>query len=91
MTVRSNSVDQLLLTDFLPVSEGVHRRTPTAHLPLMGSLMIVVLDPNVKIGLQFIDALVDPFPEGHLIELLQDGLEKWPEEIRQVTALRSGG
>lgn len=40
----------------------------------MGTLMIVVNEPCVKINLKSLHALVDLLAEGDLIELLQDGL-----------------
>ena len=50
VTVRSNSVDQLILPYLFGIPEGLHRRPAAAHLALIGSLMIIVSDPDVKIG-----------------------------------------
>ena len=40
----------------------------------MRTVMIVVHDPRIEIGLQFFECRIDLLAEGHLIKLLQDGL-----------------
>ena len=42
----------------------------------MCSFIIVAIEPNVQIFLQALQVEVDLFPEGDLIELLQNGLVK---------------
>lgn len=71
MSVRSDSAYYLFLADCLSFVEGRYWRPATAHLALMGSLMIVVLDPGVKVFLQFFNATVDLLAKGNLVELLQ--------------------
>ena len=40
----------------------------------MGALRVVVNDPGIQIGLQALQVRVELFAEGHVVELLQDGL-----------------
>lgn len=74
MPVRSDSADYLFLADCLSLFESSYWRPATAHFALMGSLMIVVLDPGVKVFLQLFNATVDLLPKGYLVELLQNRL-----------------
>ena len=74
VTVSSSSSHELLLPDLFPIFERLHRRSPAAHLALMGSFIIVVFQPGVQILLQFFQTAIEFLPERHLVELLQDRL-----------------
>ena len=73
ITVRSSSGYELFLPDLFPIEHGIHRRPSAAHLALMSSFIVVVIQPAVQIDLQPLNVAVDFLPEGHLVELLQDG------------------
>lgn len=76
VSVRSDSADYLFLADLLSLSESSFWRPAAAHLTLMGSLMIVALDPGVKVYLQLFNAAVELLAKSDLIELLQYRLVK---------------
>src|SRR5690606_14320160 len=47
-------------------------RTAAAHFPLVRTLIVVVVNPAVKVGLNLIDRPIDLAPERHLVKLLQN-------------------
>jgi len=60
---------------FLPegfsVEQSLHRSVSATHFALVSTLIIVEIDPLVKILLKFLKALVYLLPECHPIELIQ--------------------
>lgn len=66
----------------------MQRRASAAHLTLMGSLVVVIGQPGIQIGLQFFRREVEPSAEGDLIELLQDG---FVEAFADSVGLRMAG
>ena len=62
---------QFLLRHRQRVNEGLHRRLAVAPAALMRSLLIVLDEPGVEIGLQLIDPPVALFSERHAVELIR--------------------
>jgi len=56
------------------VLERRHRRSPTAHFPLVRAFIVVRVDPLVKIRRQLFRSCVNFITGSDLIELIQDGL-----------------
>ena len=58
------------------ISPGLHRGLAETPVALMGPNFIELLEPDVNVGLQLREALVDVFPESHAIKLIQNGFVK---------------
>lgn len=71
-----------MLYNGVGVKEGLHRGPAAAHLALMGPVVVVLIHPLIQVSLQLLEAGVYPLSEGHVIELVQDGLVEAPEAMR---------
>jgi len=56
------------------VKEGLHGGFPEAVAALMSSGLVVVIDPEIEIGLKLSDGVVDLFAESDAVELVEQGL-----------------
>jgi hypothetical protein len=56
----------------------------------MGPLLVVVDDPGIEIGLQFVERAVDLFAECHPVELVEDGSVKALANTIRLRALGLG-
>src|SRR5205814_2853338 len=64
-----SSSHQFLLCERERVKKGLHRGLAEAPAALMRPLLVVVDEPGIEIGLQFLDRAIDLFTERHPIEL----------------------
>src|SRR4029077_18189524 len=62
-----------LLRQWDCVKEGLHRGLAEAPAALMWSPLVVVDEPDVEVGLQLLNRLVDLLAEGDPVELVEDG------------------
>jgi len=58
-SVRPSSVHELFLPDLLALNYGLERRSAATHFALMSSFGVVMVQPFIQIGLQFLDGLID--------------------------------
>ena len=70
----SSGGDHFLLRHRECVQEGLHRGFTEAPTALMWPRLIVLTDPQIKIGLQFIDRMIHVLAERDTVELVQHGL-----------------
>src|ERR1044071_4258872 len=63
---------EFLLCQGKCVKEGLHRGLAETPAALMRPMLVVLGDPGIEIGLQFVDCAVDLLAERHPIELVQD-------------------
>jgi hypothetical protein len=68
--------DHFLLCQRLGVKECLHRCFAEAPSSLMRALFVVLRNPIIETGLQFLDGPVDPAPEGDAVELVEYCLVK---------------
>src|SRR5438034_4281527 len=66
-----SSSHQFLLCERERVKKGLHRGLAEAPAALMRPLLVVVDEPGIEIGLQFLDRAIDLFTERHPIELVE--------------------
>src|SRR5436190_1073729 len=66
-----SSSHQFLLCERERVKKGLHRDLAEAPAALMRPLLVVVDEPGIEIGLQFLDRAIDLFTERHPIELVE--------------------
>src|SRR5439155_19463722 len=64
-----SSSHQFLLCERERVKKGLHRGLAEAPAAVMRPLLVVVDEPGIEIGLQFLDRAIDLFTERHPIEL----------------------
>src|SRR5205085_5914468 len=64
-----SSSHQFLLCERERVKKGLHRGLAEAPAALVRPLLVVVDEPGIEIGLQFLDRAIDLFTERHPIEL----------------------
>src|SRR5438477_7365408 len=60
-----SSSHQFLLCERERVKKGLHRGLAEAPAAVMRPLLVVVDDPGIEIGLQFLDRAIDLFTERH--------------------------
>src|SRR4051794_33041776 len=63
---------QFLLRHGERVKEGLHRGLAETPAALMRQAFIVLGDPDIEIGLQFVDRAIDLLAERHPAELVQE-------------------
>ena len=56
------------------VKKGLHGGLPEAVAALMSSGLVLLIDPEIEIGLKLSDSVVDPFAERDAVELVEQGL-----------------
>ena len=61
VSVRPGSVHELFLPDFPALDHGLERRSAATHFALMSALVIVVMQPFIRIGLKRIKAVMEFF------------------------------
>src|SRR5437660_12572672 len=66
-----SSSHQFLLCERERVKKGLHRGLAEAPAAVMRPLLVVVDEPGIEIGLQFLDRAIDLFTERHPIELVE--------------------
>src|SRR5947207_15644138 len=66
-----SSRHQFLLCERERVKKGLHRGLAEAPAAVMRPLLVVVDEPGIEIGLQFLDRAIDLFTERHPIELVE--------------------
>src|SRR5436190_10655588 len=66
-----SSSHQFLLCERERVKKGLHRGLAEAPAALVRPLLVVVDEPGIEIGLQFLDRAIDLFTERHPIELVE--------------------
>src|SRR5438309_7308167 len=66
-----SSSHQFLLCERERVKKGLHRGLAEAPAAVMRPLLVVVDEPGIEIGLQFLDRAIDLFAERHPIELVE--------------------
>jgi hypothetical protein len=62
-SVRSGSIHELILPDLFALDHGLERRSAATHFTLMSAFGVVVMQPFIQIGLQFVDGLIDLLAE----------------------------
>src|SRR5436305_11918914 len=66
-----SSSHQFLLCERERVKKALHRGLAEAPAALVRPLLVVVDEPGIEIGLQFLDRAIDLFTERHPIELVE--------------------
>ena len=56
----------------LPVNQCLHQFTTAAHLPLMPTLVVIVVQPVIQIALQFLNRAIYFAPERDLVKRLRN-------------------
>ena len=69
----------------------MHWRFAKAPASLMWPLLIVIVDPQIKIGLQLVDRTIHLFTEGDTVELVKYGLVKALTDAVRIAPLGSMG
>ena len=65
------------------VQERLHRGLAKAVLAAVRACLIVLLQPSIQVGLEFVKGVVDFLAKGDLVELLQYGLvEAFADAVR---------
>ena len=72
------------------VKEGLHRGFSEAVAALMSSGLVVLIDPEIEIGLKLSDGVVDFFAESDAIELVEQGLVEALDNTIRLRAFRFG-
>ena len=72
------------------VKEGLHGGFPEAVAALMSSGLVVLIDPEIEIGLKLSDGVVDLFAESDAIELVEQGLVEPLDNTIRLRAFRFG-
>src|SRR6202048_2670505 len=70
------------------VEERLHRSLAEAPAPLMGPRLIVLVNPDIEIGLQFVDETIHLFAERDTVKLIEHGLV---EALADTVGLRALG
>ena len=73
-SVRPSLVHELILPDLLALNHGLERRSAATHFALMSSFGVVMMQPYIQIGLQFLNGLIELLAERDLVKFLQDRL-----------------
>ena len=72
--VRLVELSDLFLPDLFSVKECLQWRSAATLFPLMCPFDVVMFHPDIQIGLQFLQRVIQFPPEGNLVKLVQDGL-----------------
>src|SRR4029077_1957190 len=80
--------DHFLLRHRHCVEERLHRRLAGAPAPLMGPRLIVLVNPDIEIGLQLVDETIHLFAERDTVKLIEHGLV---EALADAVGLRALG
>src|SRR5580700_7067045 len=70
------------------VEERLHRRLAEAPAPVMGPRLIVLVNPDIEIGLQLVDETIHLFAERDTVKLIEHGLV---EALADTVGLRALG
>src|SRR5437588_3069021 len=82
------SSHQFLLCERERVKKGLHRGLAEAPAALVRPLLVVVDEPGIEIGLQFLDRAIDLFAERHPVELVE---QRAMEALTDAVGLRALG
>ena len=72
------------------VKEGLHRGLSEAVAALMSSGLVVLIDPEIEIGLKLSDGVVDLFAESDAVELVEQGFVEPLDNTIRLWAFRFG-